>query len=128
MAGDLLVDRSVATILGAIGMFILFVTWKMRSGRFEILAPIGWIFTGFYFFNETGSYYAHEDPVLTIMSAATLPGAIAIAFWERRVEIEKQASALRWFRGTVAIAGLPYILIAHVPVLNVLAIWFVAGQ
>ena len=128
MAGDLLVDRSIATILGAVGMFILFVTWKMRSGRFENWAPIGWVFTGFYFFNETGVYYGHEDAVLTIMSAATLPGAVAIAFWERRAELEKQANALRWFRGTVAIAGLPYILIAHVPMLNVLAIWFVAWQ
>jgi archaeosortase A (PGF-CTERM-specific) len=128
MAGDLLVDRSVATILGAVGMFILFVTWRMRSGRFEIIAPIGWVLTGFYFFNETGFYYSHEDAVLTIMSAATLPGAIAIAIWERRVEIEKYASALRWFRGAVAGAGLPYLLIAHVPMLNVLAIWFVAWQ
>ena len=57
MAGDLLVDRSVATILGAIGMFILFVTWKMRSGRFEILAPIGWIFTGFIFSMK-------QDPIM----------------------------------------------------------------
>lgn len=128
MAGDLLVDRSVATILGAIGMFILFVTWRMRSERLEIIAPIGWLLTGFYFFNETGFYYYHEDAVLTIMSAATLPGAIAIAVWERRVVITKYASALRWFRGAVAAAGLPYLLIAHVPMLNVLAIWFVAWQ
>ncbi|MBT3657058.1 MAG: archaeosortase A [Euryarchaeota archaeon] len=128
MAGDLLVDRSVATILGAIGMFILFVTWRMRSERLEIIAPIGWLLTGFYFFNETGFYYYHEDAVLTIMSAATLPGAIAIAVWERRVVIKKYASALRWFRGAVAAAGLPYLLIAHVPMLNVLAIWFVAWQ
>ena len=128
MAGDLLVDRSVATILGAIGMFILFVTWRMRSERLEIIAPIGWLLTGFYFFNETGFYYYHEDAVLTIMSAATLPGAIAIAVWERRVVIKKYASALRWFRGAVAAAGLPYLLIAHVPILNILAIWFVAWQ
>ena len=69
MAGDLLVDRSVATILGAIGMFILFVTWRMRSERLEFIAPIGWILTGFYFFNETGFYYYHEDVVLTLMSS-----------------------------------------------------------
>jgi archaeosortase A (PGF-CTERM-specific) len=128
MASDLLVDRSIATILGVVGMSILLIAWKMRSDKFEPLAPLGWILTGFYFFNETGFYIAHEDLVLTIMSALTLPGAIAIALWERRVTVERDANALRWFRGAVAAAGLPYLLIAHVPILNVLAIWFVAWQ
>tara|TARA_B100000700_G_scaffold327172_1_gene440903 strand:- start:776 stop:1714 length:939 start_codon:yes stop_codon:yes gene_type:complete len=128
MAGDYLVDRSIATILGAIGMMILFITWKNRSGRYETLAPIGWVLTGFYFFNDIGFYLAHDDIVLTVMSALTLPGAVAIALWERQVSDKRNASALRWFRGTVAVAGLPYLLIAHVPMLNVLAIWFVAWQ
>jgi len=128
MATELFVNRSIATILGAIGMIILFVAWKARSQRFEPIAPIGWVLTGFYFFNETPFYMAHEDPILTIMSAATLPGAIAIAMWERRTDITTEMKALHWFRGTVAVAGLPYLLIAHIPWLNVLAIWFVAWQ
>lgn len=128
MAGDYLVDKSIATILGSIGMLILFVTWKKRSSRLEIIAPLGWVLTGFYFFNDISFYIEHEDPVLTLMSAATLPGAVAIAFWERNVVENKYADALRWFRGTVAVAGLPYLLIAHVPMLNILAIWFVAWQ
>ena len=128
MAGDYLVDKSIATILGSIGMLILFVTWKKRSSRLEIIAPLGWVLTGFYFFNDISFYIEHEDPVLTLMSAATLPGAVAIAFWERNVVEKKYADALRWFRGTVAEAGLPYLLIAHVPMLNILAIWFVAWQ
>lgn len=128
MAGDYLVDKSIATILGSIGMLILFVTWKKRSSRLEIIAPLGWVLTGFYFFNDISFYIEHEDAVLTLMSAATLPGAIAIAFWERNVVEKKYADALRWFRGTVAVAGLPYLLIAHVPMLNILAIWFVAWQ
>ena len=128
MAGDYLVDKSIATILGSIGMLILFVTWKKRSSRLEIIAPLGWVLTGFYFFNDISFYIEHEDPVLTLMSAATLPGAVAIAFWERNVVEKKYADALRWFRGTVAVAGLPYLLIAHVPMLNILAIWFVAWQ
>ena len=128
MAGDYLVDKSIATILGSIGMLILFVTWKKRSSRLEIIAPLGWVLTGFYFFNDISFYIEHEDPVLTLMSAATLPGAIAIAFWERNVVEKKYVDALRWFRGTVAVAGLPYLLIAHVPMLNILAIWFVAWQ
>ena len=128
MAGDYLVDKSIATILGSIGMLILFVTWKKRSSRLEIIAPLGWVLTGFYFFNDISFYIEHEDLVLTLMSAATLPGAVAIAFWERNVVEKKYADALRWFRGTVAVAGLPYLLIAHVPMLNILAIWFVAWQ
>ena len=128
MAGDYLVDRSIATILGAIGMIVLFIAWKSRSGKFESFAPLGWILTGFYFFNDITFYLEHDDAVLTIMSALTLPGAIAIAFWERRVSEARFQSALSWFRGAVAVAGLPYLLIAHVPILNVLAIWFVAWQ
>lgn len=128
MAGDYLVDRSLATILGAVGMLILFITWKSRNGKFESLAPVGWVLTGFYFFNDVGFYLSHDDIVLTVMSALTLPGAVAIAMWERQVSEQKYANALRWFRGTIAVAGLPYLLIAHVPMLNVLAIWFVAWQ
>ena len=123
-----MVDKSVATILGAVGLIVLFVTWKSRTGKLEFLAPVGWILTGFYFFNDISFYIQHNDPVLTVMSAITLPAAVGIAMWERNVSKEKYKSALLWFRGTVAVAGLPYLLIAHVPMLNVLAIWFVAWQ
>lgn len=92
------------------------------------MAPVGWVLTGFYFFNDIGFYLAHDDIVLTVMSAITLPGACAIAIWERQVSEKRYANALRWFRGTVAVAGLPYLMIAHIPILNVLAIWFVAWQ
>ena len=109
MAGDYLVDRSIATILGAIGMLILFFTWKSKSGKLESVAPVGWIFTGFYFFNDIGFYISHNDPILTVMSAATLPGALAIALWEKRATEARYVSALKWFRGTVAVAGLPYL-------------------
>lgn len=128
MAADLLLERAIATPIGVIGMLILFITWKSKSGKFESFAPLGWIFTGLYFFNDAWFYAGHEDIVLTVMSGLTLPGAIAISLWEKRVKDERDAKALRWFRGAVAAAGLPYILIAHVPILNVLAIWFVAWQ
>ena len=128
MAGDYLVDRSVVTVLGAIGMLILFVAWKSHSRQVEAIAPIGWVLTGFYFFNDVAYYFGHSDPILGIMCALSLPGAVAIAFWEKKVTEPKTASALKWFRGTIAVAGLPYLMIAHMPVLNVLAIWFVAWQ
>ncbi|MBT5183912.1 MAG: hypothetical protein HOM47_01910, partial [Euryarchaeota archaeon] len=94
MASDLIVDRSIATILGVVGMSILLLCWKLRSERIEPLAPVGWLLTGFYFFNETGFYIAHDDIVLTVISILTLPGAAAIAFWERRVDIVNDANAL----------------------------------
>ena len=128
MAADLLVDRSIATPMGVIGMVILFITWKSKTKKLEPLAPLGWVLTGFYFFNDAWFYAGHDDLVLTVMSGLTLPGAIGISIWERNVSNESDAKALRWFRGAVAAAGLPYILIAHVPILNVLAIWFVAWQ
>ena len=114
--------------MGGIGMLILLFAWKFRSNKIESLSPIGWVFTGFYFFNDITFYIEHEDPILIAMSALALPGAIGIAIWERRVTEDVYAKALKWFRGTVAVAGLPYLMIAHVPILNVLAIWFVAWQ
>tara|TARA_B100000003_G_scaffold205962_1_gene220552 strand:- start:3484 stop:4410 length:927 start_codon:yes stop_codon:yes gene_type:complete len=128
MAADLLLDRAIATPLGVVGMVILFATWKSKSGKLENLAPIGWVLTGLYFFNDAWFYASKEDIILTVMSGLTLPGAVAISVWERKVTDDSDAKALRWFRGAVSVAGLPYILIAHVPILNVLAIWFVAWQ
>ena len=128
MATELLVDKSIATPLGVLGLTLLFITWKSKSGRLENLAPLAWVLTGFYFFNDTWFYIAKEDIVLTVMSGLTLPAAIGISLWERNNKDELDNRALHWFRGTVAVAGLPYLLIAHVPILNVLAIWFVAWQ
>ena len=95
MAGDYLVDRSVATIVGAIGMVLLFICWKSRSGKFETFAPIGWLMTGFYFFNDVTFYIEHNDPVLSTMSALTLPGAVGIALWGE--EFRNKNTKMRYF-------------------------------
>ena len=122
------VDRSLATLLGALGMLILGVTWHSRSAFMERFAPVGWILIGFFFFNDTSTYLDKSDLVLTIMSAACLPAAIGISIWEKRCRRKEESEALHWFRGAVFYAGFPYMLIAHVPWLNVLAIWFIAWQ
>ena len=57
-----------------------------------------------------------------------LPLTIGIARWENNISDQKARSALNWARGSMAYAGGPYLLISHVPWLNVLAIWFVAYQ
>ena len=57
-----------------------------------------------------------------------LPLGIGMSIWEGRVEDGKTKDALIWSRGAMAYAGGPYLLIAHVRWLSVLAIWFVASQ
>ena len=109
-------------------MILLGFAWHTKNSSIERIAPIGWVLTGFFFFNDTPYYLEAEDLVLTVMSAACLPGAIGIFMWERRATKSVEISALKWFRGAVFYAGFPYLLIAHVPILNVLAIWFVAWQ
>ncbi|MGY8670619.1 MAG: hypothetical protein ACKVJ7_06185, partial [Candidatus Poseidoniales archaeon] len=78
------VDRSLATLLGALGMLILGVTWHSRSAFMQRFSPLGWILTGFFFFNDTSTYIEKSDMVLTIMSAACLPAAIGISIWEKK--------------------------------------------
>ena len=128
VASDYLVDKSIATVLGAIGLLLLFLAWKTRFDIFEKMAPISWLLTGFYFFNDTSHYLEQPDYVLAIMSAICLPGSVGVAIWEKKATKKQFVEALRWFRGTVSVAGLPYLMIAHIPMLNILAIWFVAWQ
>ena len=128
MASDYLIDKSIATVIGALGLIILFTAWKASSNLFEKIAPAGWLMTGLYFFNDTSFYYNQPDYVLATMSALCLPGSLGIAYWEKNATKPMYVEALKWFRGTVSVAGLPYLMIAHIPMLNILAIWFVAWQ
>jgi len=62
------------------------------------------------------------------MTALALPIAVALVIAEARSLTERDRAALNWARGCVAYAGGPYLLVAHIPWLSVLAIWFVASQ
>ena len=62
------------------------------------------------------------------MSLVALPMTVGLAYWESNTTDKRSRSALNWARGAMAYAGGPYLLISHVPWLNVLAIWFVASQ
>ena len=92
------------------------------------LAQCGWVLVGLYFFNDSLYYFELEDLVLTIMTALALPIAVALVIAEARSLTERDRAALNWARGCVAYAGGPYLLVAHIPWLSVLAIWFVATQ
>jgi archaeosortase A (PGF-CTERM-specific) len=73
-------------------------------------------------------YFELEDLVLTIMTALALPISVGLVIAESRSLTQRDRAALNWARGCVAYAGGPYLLVAHIPWLSVLAIWFVASQ
>ena len=91
------------------------------------MASGSWVLVGFYFFTQAWTYLDHDDPILTVMAALTLPLSCWAAWWEHHAE-GRRREAIVWARGTVAFAGGPYLLISYVPYLSVLAIWFVASQ
>ena len=119
------------TRLGILGLIILAFSWFFRhkdSALNNKLAVVGWALTASYFFADAIRYYGHGDLVLTVLSLATLPLAVLVIKAELSPSSERQRQATNWIRGAVAFAGGPYILIAHMPGLNVLAIYFVASQ
>lgn len=121
--------KEAATMAGALGMVLLAISWhKRRNEGVSRLAQVGWILVGFYFFNDSRYYFEIDDLVLTIMTAFALPIAVALVIAEARSLTARDRAALNWARGCVAYAGGPYLLVAHIPWLSVLAIWFVASQ
>lgn len=123
----MLVSQESATLLGAVGMFLLAVGWLQRRSASVRIAQVGWVLVGFYFFSQSWKYLEHNDAILTVLCAFTLPLACLAAWWEQNAD-GHQKEAIVWARGTVAFAGGPYLLITYVPYLSVLAIWFVASQ
>ena len=124
---SVLIERDTATLIGAAGMVLLGAAWWWRERSVVRLAQTGWILVGVYFFSQAWTYHSHSDPILTVMSALTLPLSCLAAWWEETA-VDQRKEAIVWARGTVAFAGGPYLLISYVPYLSVLAIWFVASQ
>jgi archaeosortase A (PGF-CTERM-specific) len=121
------VDSNLPALLGVMGMTLLGASWFLRRRNVELIANLGWLSSGLSFFFQSFHYLDIQDYILTIMSALCLPLAVGMVFWERQNDGESK-SARHWARGTVAFAGGPYLLIAYIPWLSVLAIWFVASQ
>ena len=119
---------SLLPITGAVGLVSLAISWHRRTNGSVRIAQVGWLFVGIYFFSGAWDYQAKGDLILTVMSLLALPLTLGIARWEGNVGDIKARKALNWSRGAMAYAGGPYLLISHVPWLNVLAIWFVASQ
>ena len=127
LARNVLIEREAATFIGALGMVLLGASWWWRGRSPVPMAQAGWLLVGFYFFSQAWTYHAHDDPILTAMSALTLPLSALAAWWEQTAT-DQRKDAIVWARGTVAFAGGPYLLISYVPYLSILAIWFVASQ
>ena len=127
LARNVLIEREAATFIGALGMVLLGASWWWRGRSPVPMAQAGWLLVGFYFFSQAWTYHAHDDPILTAMSALTLPLSALAAWWEQTAR-DQRKEAIVWARGTVAFAGGPYLLISYVPYLSILAIWFVASQ
>lgn len=125
--GTMLLDPDTVTAFGAAGMVLLAGSWLGRKHPVTAAAQVGWVLVGFYFFNQAWIYNDHDDIILTVLCAATLPLSVGMAWWEANAD-EHQRSAVTWARGTVAFAGGPYLLISYVPYFSVMAIWLVASQ
>lgn len=123
----MLLDGNTVTALGAAGMVLLGASWLGRRRASVLPAQVGWLLVGFYFFNQAWVYSSHDDVILTVLCAATLPLSAGMAWWEHTA-VDRQRQAVTWARGTVAFAGGPYLLIAFVPYLSMAAIWLVASQ
>jgi len=125
----MLIPKEYATICGALGMILLAYSWHKRH-QIGVSRPaqIGWMLVALYFFNESAYYFEIGDIVLTVMTALALPLGVGLVIAEARSLTKRDRDALNWARGCIAYAGGPYLLIASVPWLSILAIWFVASQ
>lgn len=111
----------------ASGMFLLGLSLSRKRGMHHI-SLAAWPLVGLGFFLMADGYWQDGDPVLTVMLSAALPASLGLAWWEWNVEDSRDVSALRWLKGAVALAGLPYLATYHVPWLSRLAIVAVASQ
>ena len=128
LVGAFMETGSIVPIIGAVGLVSLALSWHRRAGDSAKLAQFGWVLVGLYFFSSAWDYQEKGDLVLTVMSLLALPITLGIAIWENNAKDNRTRNALNWARGAMAYAGGPYLLISHVPWLNVIAIWFVASQ
>lgn len=120
--------EALATPVGALGLLLLGVSWLSDQKKYsKHIAAVGWVMTGLFFFDDAQYYIEHNDPVLTTMTSLALPASLGFAYWEFQARDDK-SETLKWFRGAMAFAGIPYLAVAHIPYLSVAGIEFVASH
>lgn len=114
-------------ILGIIGVTLLGLAHFRASHGGGILSVLGWPLIGMFFYLDIPHYVDIADPVLIVMSAAGLPITFLLAIWEFKLYKKNvEDEAIIWTRGLVALGAGPYLLIANIPYLNVVAVWITA--
>ncbi|MEE2747259.1 MAG: archaeosortase A [Candidatus Thermoplasmatota archaeon] len=114
-------------IVVAIGLACLGLSFHSKKRSLRMMAPLGWICIGLYFYMGADHYFEINDPVLIFMSLAALPVCIAYAGWEAILFRESRTvEAVDWLRGAVFWSAMPYLAIQHIPVLNAGLVWFTA--
>ena len=114
-------------LFGVIGVILLGYSHFRASSRNSILAILGWPMIGLHFYMDVPYYIEIQDPVLILMTASGLPLTIAVAVWDgRNISRGIEDEALIWARGAIALSTGPYLIMAHVPIFNVIAVWITA--
>ena len=128
LASALSIDYPELKLLfGSLGVILLAFGYFRASSRGSILAILGWPMIGLHFYMDVPYYVQLQDPVLILMTAAGLPITVAIAAWDgRNISQGTEDEALIWARGFIALSTGPYLIMAHVPIFNVIAVWITA--
>ncbi len=118
--------RVIFALIALASLGFSFYTDSVHKRR---IAAVGWAFVGLYFFLDTPHYVEISDPVLIVMSAATLPLGISLALFEvRRDEGHHLIEPLEWLKGAVFWSALPYLALSWIPTLSVGLVWLTAVQ
>ncbi len=116
-------------VFALLGIATLGYTFHSKLDNKAAISAIGWISICTYFFLDTPHYIELADPVLILMSGATLPIGIALGVWEYNSQkAGKEEPALYWLKGAVFWSALPYLAISWIPYLSVALVWFTAIQ
>ena len=128
LASSLAIEFSELKLLfGILGVILLAFGYFRASTNGSILAIIGWPMIGLHFYMDVPYYVEIQDPVLILMTAAGLPLTIAVSAWDgRNISQGIEDEALIWARGAIALSTGPYLIMAHVPIFNVIAVWITA--
>ena len=120
-------DSELKLLFGILGVILLAFGYFRASSNGSILAIIGWPMIGLHFYMDVPYYVEIQDPVLILMTAAGLPLTIAVSAWDgRNISQGIEDEALIWARGAIALSTGPYLIMAHVPIFNVIAVWITA--
>ncbi|MDP6741449.1 MAG: archaeosortase A [Candidatus Thalassarchaeaceae archaeon] len=124
-----MVAEELRLVFALVGLLFLGFAFHTKIANRAIISAIGWVSITLYFFLDTPHYIELADPVLILMSGATLPLGMMVGYWEIKLEKEeKHEPALLWLKGCVFWSALPYLAVSWIPYLSVGIVWITAVQ